>query len=90
MLIAVICIYLCVWGCAYAAAHRFAGRAGFWLFYAVAIAVPPNLSGGVFYLFYANADGGNAAGFARIVILVGLGMAAVFYPASYWRIRRAN
>lgn len=90
MLIAVICIYLGVWGCAYAAAHRYTDRAGFWLFYAIAVSVPPNLFGGAFYLIYANADGANAAGLARIVVLVGLGMGAVLFPASYWRMRRSR
>ena len=72
MLIAVICIYMGVWACAYYAGQseggvRFAG------FYAVAVLALPNLFGLAFWLIYQRVDGDGAADLTRMVILVGAG-----------------
>uniref|UniRef100_UPI003B51685A hypothetical protein n=1 Tax=Roseovarius indicus TaxID=540747 RepID=UPI003B51685A len=87
MLIAVICIYMGVWACAYYAGQA-AGRVRFAGFYAVAILALPNLFGLGFWLIYQRVDGEGAADLTRMVILVGAGLALVFYPVIYLRTRR--
>ena len=87
MLIAVICIYMGVWGCAYFAAQA-AGRVRFAGLYAVAVLVLPNAFGLAFWLIYQRVDGEGAADLTRMVILIGAGLALVFYPLIYVRTRR--
>ncbi|KZY35958.1 hypothetical protein A3731_16385 [Roseovarius sp. HI0049] len=87
MLIAVICIYMGVWGCAYFAAQA-AGRVRFAGMYAVAVLVVPTLFGLAFWLIYQRVDVEGAGDLTRMVILIGAGLALVFYPAIYVRTRR--
>jgi len=87
MLIAVICIYMGVWGCAYFAAQA-DGRVRFAGLYVVAVLVLPNLFGLAFWMIYQRVDGEGAADLTRMVILVGAGLGLVFYPLIYVRTRR--
>ena len=87
MLIALICIYLGVWGCAYAAAHRFTGRSGFVALFAVAVVVVPAVFGGGFGLVVTRADPDYGLEWTRLTILMGVGIALIFYPLTWWRLR---
>ncbi|MEQ8895785.1 MAG: hypothetical protein RID23_01750 [Roseovarius sp.] len=87
MLIAVICIYMGVWGCAYFAAQA-AGRVRFAGLYAVAVVGLPVLFGVAFWLIYQRVDAEGAGDLTGLVILIGAGLGLVFYPLIYVRTRR--
>lgn len=87
MLIAVICIYMGVWGCAYFAGQS-DGRLRFAGMYAVAVLVLPALFGVAFWLIYQRVDAEGAGNLTRLVILIGAGLGLVFYPLIYLRTRR--
>ncbi|WP_422029616.1 hypothetical protein [Roseovarius sp.] len=87
MLIAVICIYMGVWGCAYCAAQA-EGGVRFAAMYAVAVLVLPALFGVAFWLIYQRVDAEGAGNLTRLVILIGAGLGLVFYPLIYLRTRR--
>ena len=87
MLIAVICIYMGVWGCAYFAGQA-AGRLRFAGLYAVAVLGLPNAFGLAFWVIYQRVAGDGAADLARVVIVIGAGLALLFYPLIYVRTRR--
>lgn len=87
MLIAVICIYMGVWGCAYFAGQA-VGRLRFAGMYAVAVLGLPNAFGFAFWVIYQRVAGDGAADLARMVIVIGAGLALLFYPLIYVRTRR--
>ncbi|WP_397541252.1 hypothetical protein [Roseovarius salis] len=88
MLVTIICIYMAVWGCAYAAARRFKSRAAFWVLYVVAVLPVPAFFTGAFYVVYAGVDAENAAQLAATVLVLGMALAVLSYPLSHARLRR--
>lgn len=90
MLFTIVCIYLGVWGCAYAAARRFGGRRAFWALYALAVLVVPATFSGVFHIIYARVDPANAGSLSATVFLMGLALGVVSYPVSHMRLRRGG
>jgi uncharacterized membrane protein HdeD (DUF308 family) len=90
MLITILCIYVGVWCCAYAAARRWRGTAAFWGLYAVAVFGVPAACSGVFHMVYARVDAANADTLTATVLLLGGVLAVLSYPLSHARIVRTT
>jgi hypothetical protein len=88
MLIALICIFMAVWSCAYLAARVYRGWPAFIALYLVAVIAAPAVFAGGFHLIYRGVDAQNAAAFTRLVALLGVAVGVVFFPLSYLRLRR--
>ena len=88
MIIALLCIYVGSWVCAYAAVHRFPGRMGYWALYAVAVAFVPIVFAAVLMLVYMQVDPGRAPDLARLVGVIGAAISLLAYPVSHLRLSR--
>jgi len=88
MIVALLCIYIASWGCAYAAVHRFPGRGAYWGLYAVAVAIVPLVFAGVFAGIYMQVDPVRAPGLARLVGVIGAAISALAYPVNHLRLSR--
>lgn len=87
MLFVLIVTYLGVWGCAHVAAHRWPGRCGFWVFYAVAVALVPVVSGLAIHAIFGWLAPDYAATITPLSVQVGAVVALVAYPVKHLRAR---
>lgn len=88
MLFACIGIFIFSFACAYASVHLLRGRAGFWIFYAVAVLGGPSVFGGLAFLLYRGTDRAVALDLGQFIMAIGLAVAALAYPIQHWRCRR--
>ena len=87
MLITILCISFGVWGCAYAAVHRYGGRLGYWMLYALAGLGVPAAFTGAFYLVYRGVDPAAAPELAQVVLSLGVIVGVLGFPLNYTRIK---
>lgn len=85
MLFVLICTYLGVWACAYAAVHAWRGKLGFWILYAVALAGVPVVSGAVLGVIFSAANPAYGATITPLSMQFGILLALVVYPVKYLR-----
>lgn len=88
MIVALLCIYVGGWGCAYAAVHRFPGRVGYWMLYAIAVIVVPLIFSAAFAMLYMQVDADRATALARMVGAIGAAISVLSYPVSHLRLSR--
>ena len=87
MFLVLICTFVGIWACAYAAVHYWPGRRGFWAFYVVALVPLPLLVTMTLKGIFSLVSLEYGASITPLSIQAGGALSSVAYPIKYLRVK---